>query len=84
MESGTRLSITVELEDKMSQVLLYILTRYSTEGKYHASKSTSADNYSKGKSSPTTKVMQSERGTWHEDEAHSNTHTDTLADEHLV
>jgi hypothetical protein len=84
MESGTRLSITVELEDKVSQVLLYILRRYSTEWKYHASESTSAHNYSKGKSSPTSIVMQSDRGTWHKNEAHSNTHTETLADEHLA
>jgi hypothetical protein len=28
------------------------------------------------------KVMQSDRGTWHKNEAHSSTHTDSLEDEH--
>ena len=84
MKSDTRLSITLELGEKVSQVFAVYFKRYSTDWEDHASESTSAHNYSKGKSSPTSEVMQSDRGTWHKNEAYSNTHAHTLAEKHLA
>lgn len=85
MGIGASLSITVELEDCVRESGHGVqLRRYSTGWENYAAESASAHNCSKGKSSPTSKVIQSDRGTWDKNEAYPSTHTESLEEEDLV